>query len=182
MITQSELQAYLHYDPETGAFTVDGFLVGHIAKGYLAITIGDRKYAAHRLAWLYVYGYWPRQQLDHINGVTTDNRIANLREVTPSQNSQNRKTPRTNTSGFKGVFFERGSNHAAKPWRAGVKMNGRRQWLGYFSTAEEASAAYEARASELFGQYKREYPQGHRRGGSSAGACALRGQHTSSFS
>jgi hypothetical protein len=57
--------------------------------GYTYIRIDRKRYAAHRLAWLYVYGTFPPRLLDHINGCPGDNRIGNLREATPHQNAGN---------------------------------------------------------------------------------------------
>ena len=91
MLTQSELKSLLHYDPETGLFTWIAPLsnrvqVGDVCStvapiGYILIGVRGQKLYAHRLAWLYMTGEWPENQIDHINCVKTDNRWANLREV-----------------------------------------------------------------------------------------------------
>lgn len=107
--------------------------------GYVAIRLNDRLYLAHRLAWLHEFGEWPPGNLDHINRIKTDNRIANLRVATPRQNAWNRKMPRHNTSGFKGVV-----KHVYGPgWIASIRLNGKRKHLGVFASAEEAAAAYD---------------------------------------
>jgi len=90
----------LTYDPYTGLFTwlvdaysnkVKGKIAGSIKEGYINISIDRKLYRAHRLAWLYVNGVFP-SEIDHINRVKSDNRICNLREVSRSENCQNRST------------------------------------------------------------------------------------------
>ena len=89
MITQEELKELLDYNPETGLFTWNVYnniknktTAGTFNDGYIQIKIKQKIYQAHRLAWLYVYGEWPKGQIDHINGIRDDNRIENLRDVT----------------------------------------------------------------------------------------------------
>lgn len=87
---------------------------------------------------------------DHINGDGLDNRRANLREATAGNNSRNRRRPTTNTSGFKGVHWNKG----AGKWRAAIGLEtGKRQFLGYYLTAEEAACAYDAAAREQHGEF-----------------------------
>lgn len=152
-ITHQQLQEHLHYDPETGRFSrttaVRGSSVGPIhgkldKKGYRIVGAFGTAFRAHRLAWFYVHGVWPTGQVDHINGVRDDNRIANLRDVSPSENQQNRRGPtRANKCGFLGVIFWQ------KKWRARIKLNGRAIEIGMFGTPEEAHAAYLAKKREL---------------------------------
>ena len=94
-------------------------------------------------------GEWGRPAIDHRDGNSTNNRWSNLRRATPSQNNANRRRPRHNTSGYKGVYFRWGF------WRACIKRNGRRIYLGVFATPEEAHAAYVAAARKLFGEFAR---------------------------
>jgi hypothetical protein len=107
--------------------------------GYILIPVNRATWRAHHLAWLYVYGRLPAQELDHVNGVPSDNRIANLREVTRAQNVQNqRAAQKRSKSGFLGV------SHCplTKRWRARICTNGVQRMIGRFNTPEEAHAAY----------------------------------------
>ncbi len=98
-LTAEYLRSILHYDQETGIFTwkvrtARRVKAGDVAgcsdgDGYRLIKVQSRLYKAHRLAWLYIHGSWPKDQIDHINRIRTDNRIANLREVSNKQNLQN---------------------------------------------------------------------------------------------
>jgi len=99
MITQDKLKEILDYNQHTGLFTWKkikkysnrsvGDIAGSLSLGYVVIGIDKKIYKAHRLAWLYVYGEFPKEQLDHINGNKEDNRICNLREANQSQNNFN---------------------------------------------------------------------------------------------
>lgn len=140
----------LSYDPQTGEFKWavapgrGAVRVGDIAgrksnNGYRQIGLGGRIYLAHRLAWLVVYGEWPKCQIDHINGIKDDNRISNLRDVTIAQNSHAIFKPQPNNrTGFRGVTF----NKWIGKFHAKITKAGKTLFLGYFRTAEEASAAY----------------------------------------
>ena len=154
-LTAEYLRSILSYDPETGIFTrkvstSTSVKVGDVAgspdgHGYLQIRVQSRPHKAHRLAWLYVYGEWPKDQLDHINRIRTDNRISNLREVTNKQNLQNAGKRSNNTSGHPGVCW----NKQNSKWRAQIMHNYKHTHLGYFSTLEEAISARKA-AEKLY--------------------------------
>lgn len=154
-ITAEYLRSILHYDQETGIFTrkvrtSNSVKVGDVAgclegEGYLQIQLQSRKHKAHRLAWLYIHGSWPTDQIDHINRIRTDNRIANLREVSHKQNGQNRSTQSNNTSGHPGVYW----NKRDSKWQASIMHNCKHIHLGYFSILEEAVAARKA-AEKLY--------------------------------
>ncbi len=153
--TAEYLRSVLHYDQESGIFTwkvstsnsvkvgaTAGSLNGH---GYLLIQLQSRKYKAHRLAWLYMYSNWPKDQLDHVNRIRTDNRIANLRDVSHKQNGQNRSKPSNNKSGHPGVsWYKRDSK-----WQVKLKHNYKQIHLGYFTDIEEALSARKA-AEKLY--------------------------------
>ncbi len=145
MLTQARLKELLHYDPETGVFTwrarnngkmKAGATAGTLQRGYRWIKINYRDYAAHRLAWLYSTGAWPKHYIDHINRVRDDNRLANLREATKAQNGHNVSLSKNNRTGYTGVRFIDGK------YRAGIKAYGISYYLGRHDTAEQAHHAY----------------------------------------
>jgi hypothetical protein len=145
-LTAEQVRELLDYDPETGRFTWRIAPRGHKAGsqagcidsyGYVVIRIAGAGHKAHRLAWLIAYGEWPDDQIDHINGERSDNRIANLRSLTNQGNQQNRRTAhRGNSSGLLGVSPKRGK------WRAQIKVDGEKRHIGMFDTPEAAHAAY----------------------------------------
>lgn len=146
-ITAERLRRLLHYDQNTGIFTwkehyaknvVIGSPAGFVdGRGYVRLCIDQREYQVHRLAFLYVNGEWPTQQLDHINQIKHDNRMCNLREVSPEENSQNqRRAHGRNKSGVLGVTTV-GKRFRANIWVGGVRHN-----LGNYASAEQAGNAY----------------------------------------
>ena len=148
MIAQEKLKELLHYDPVTGIFTwlsqaSNGINIGHVAgrlnvRGCVEIGICGIVHKAHRLAWLYMTGEWPKEHIDHINGVRNDNRWGNLREATRVINSQNRhKAQRNNITGFLGV------SRSGKGFMARIKPDKKKQiYLGTFPTPLLAYKAY----------------------------------------
>jgi len=159
-LTQSHLQSLYDYNKDTGDFTrlvnmtwqaKKGQIAGHINTAqrikYKSIRICGVLYQCHRLAWLYVYGEWPKFFIDHINGDGLDNRIANLRDVTNTQNIQaSKRIPNHNTTGFKGVCKIKDGVYVA-----GISIGNKRKHLGLFKTPELASEAYqEAKKLEHF--------------------------------
>lgn len=159
MITQLELKKVLHYDLDNGLFTwiVDksrtikaGTVAGNLnQKGYCRIKIDGQEYLSHRLAWLYIYGVMPKDGIDHINNIKTDNRITNLREATHFQNMRNRLLTVKNNTGYKGVSFCK----RAKKFKVGITFNKIQIHLGYFIDAKSASLAYEAYGKKLHGDF-----------------------------
>ena len=165
-LTATLLRELFAYDSDTGLFTrkvstTRRVKIGDIAgspnqKGYINIMVCSRLHPAHRLAWLYVHGAWPKDQIDHINGVKTDNRIANLREATNAENAQNKRNARSdNKSGLLGVRFK----NCGKPWQARIMVDGKARNLGHFDTAEEAHAAYLSAKRDLhkFGEITKDH-------------------------
>lgn len=166
-IEPSLLRELISYDPETGSMTwrareqkyfpdsrawkiwnarYAGSAVTSRVRGYCRIRVMGKALFAHRVAWAIYYGRWPKDQLDHINGITDDNRIANLRDVSNAENSRNSKKPANNKSGRVGVNQVKATGH----WRAEIGYNGLRLHLGCFATFEEACAA-RAAAERDFG-------------------------------
>jgi hypothetical protein len=146
-LTQNRLKELLVYNPETGIFTnrVDrsnrkaGKVAGVVTrKGYIAIKIDRKSYQAHRLAWLYVFGSWPTDQLDHLLGDKADNRLASLRPATNQENQQNVCKGRNNSSGHIGVSLHK----RTKKWQASLGHGRKSIYLGIFNTSEEAHQAY----------------------------------------
>lgn len=142
-ITQSELKEKLDYDPSTGFFTwkvsptnivLAGDVAGCYGGGYIHIGIDGCIYKAHRLAWLYVHGYMPENQIDHINRKRDDNRIKNLREVSGQCNLRNTGNPRNNKSGVKGVSYD----YSRNKWLARIKVSQKTYNLGRFDDFTEA--------------------------------------------
>lgn len=117
-------------------------------EGYWKIVLDGKRYYAHRLAWLYVYGRFPSGGLDHKNRNKSDNRIKNLREATTGQNLTNSKT-RSSHSGLKGAYW----NSRKNKWEGAVNYGGKKNHLGYFPTAEDAHAAYCKAAKKRYGAF-----------------------------
>ena len=148
MVTQKRLHELFTYDPNIGIFirkiaTAKNVGVGGVAgwlnpeKGYLFMSVDNKPYLAHRLAWLYVHGQFPRNQIDHINHKKTDNRICNLRDVTHKQNHKNRSKQRNNVSGITGVSW----HSAASKWSAQIIVDTKSIHLGLYSNKQEAAEA-----------------------------------------
>lgn len=146
-VSLERLHEVLDYDPITGSFM---WLVargnrarGSIAcrrisrQGYFRIRVDGKLYQAHRLAWFYTHGYWPPDDVDHINQIKTDNRLTNLRLATRSENNQNRKGDPL------GVRFE------GRRWQARISLLGETIYLGSFLTFEEARYSYLEARREL---------------------------------
>lgn len=138
---QYTLKTLLRYNRRTGLFTSlkTGRVVGTLRKGgHVQINLGRKCFLAHRLAWLYVYGVWPPDQLDHRNRIKSDNRLKNLEESNALRNSWNLNTRKRNTSGYTGVSFYKKTGK----WLAKIRDNRKQIYLGLFDTAEEAHQAY----------------------------------------
>lgn len=150
IIDPSRVRELFDYNPETGALLwkekicrriVPGVIAGRINHhGYWQVRINGRSYQAHRIAWAHVHGAWPLADIDHINGVKDDNRIANLRDVSRATNTENQRRARKDnkSTGVLGVTVHKPSGLFV----AFITVARKQRNLGYFKTVEEASQAY----------------------------------------
>jgi hypothetical protein len=142
MITQEILKKHLSYDEYSGIFTrlKTGKAAGTIkTNGYRAIYVQDKTYHAHRLAWLYIHGDFPKHQIDHINRNRDDNKPSNLREVTNSTNACNKEKPQ-GLNPYLGVTKKK--RRDKYKWCARIRYDGKDKHIGYFDSAEDAKNAY----------------------------------------
>jgi hypothetical protein len=143
-LTQNYLKENLDYNPTTGIFNWKVSnnnrikvhdIAGSVRKdGYIHIRINGKDYRAHRLAYLYITGSFPLNQVDHINHSRDDNRFSNLRLVSNQENQRNRSMRVNNKSGFTGVCWDK----CANKWKAQIKANGKVKYLGSFTDLAEA--------------------------------------------
>jgi hypothetical protein len=168
-ISYEELAEVLSYDSETGLFLWKkrhpetrfnkGFNKKFAGKeagstrrnGYKVIQYGGFEFSMGRLAWLFHHNAWSEKEIDHINLIKTDNRIANLRESSRSENASNRRKQSNNTSGFKGIWKRKNK----ESWMAGINVNGKRIRLGEFKTPELAHEAYLTASKKLHKEFSR---------------------------
>lgn len=161
MITQERLKEVLHYSESTGVFVWlndmrNGSKAGEVAGGlslggYIYIRIDQAAYRAHRLAWLYVYGRFPADIIDHANGIKTDNRIGNLREANQSQNMQNKRASKNSKTGVKGVCLCSQTGR----FQVKIRVDGKYKHIGRYDTVDEGAKAYANAAKKYFGQFAR---------------------------
>lgn len=165
LLSPTTLRKLLRYEPETGNLfwrerTLDlhpkrlsqwnGKFAGKPAltrlgkNGYFGGSIFNKSYTAHRVIWAIVHGEWPKNQIDHINGIRDDNRISNLRAVSAAENQKNMRLHSHNTSGACGVVRckRRGK------WVAQIMVNGKTKYLGCSEDFDEAVAIRKAAQSE----------------------------------
>jgi hypothetical protein len=158
MTSLEELRKLLRYDPETGEFT---WLVnrgrGRVGQpagsttgdGYRQIEVAGRSVRLHRVAWFWMTGEWPPEEIDHINSIKADNRWCNLRLATRSQNRANTRVHSRNQLGLKGVSYQKKGGR----WSAQICVDNHRRRLGSFDSPELAHAAYMAAARKAFGEF-----------------------------
>lgn len=157
MITYDLASSLWHYDPETGVVTWKcGLRKGRQAgspseRRYRRIVYAGRQLYEHHIAWLLYYGEWPSERIDHRDTDRANNRIANLRQATNSQNMANAPLRCTNTVGLKGVSFVARKGK----YRSYIVVNGRQLHLGYYTEKETAHAAYVTAANDHFGEFAR---------------------------
>jgi len=125
----------------------------HSGHKVLSLTINETRYnlRVHRIIWAIVKGYWPKNEIDHINCNPSDNRIINLREANKIQQAGNRGANKNNSSGFKGVWLDKRYGI----WRASIGWNKKKYHLGTFNSPQEAHAAYIKAAETHYGEYAR---------------------------
>lgn len=172
-LTREYLCKRLHYDPKTGVFIWlsrpvrsyrdhgwntkwAGRHAGSVREQrgglyYLEISIEGRNYLAHRLAWLYMTGTFPPKGIDHEDTDGLNNRWKNLRPATQTENNANSRIRSDNTTGLKGVSF----NKQTGRYTSGIRVNGKRKHLGYFDDPEEAHSVYVTAAEKYFGEFAR---------------------------
>lgn len=157
--SQKQLKDLLNYDSETGLFTWKVYRggaaprVGEIAgtrgpEGYIVIKFQGKLKQASHLAWLYMTGSWPADQVDHKNVNPSDNSWENLREASGEQNAHNKRKYKCNTSGYKGVYAAPGGG-----WHARIRDKGKLKLLGRFDTPEAAHEVYCLAADMLHGEF-----------------------------
>ena len=154
-LTQEGLKSLLSYNEETGLFTnlitrgsraIKGSIAGSVhSGGYIRIWLFGKAYFAHRLAWLYTYGFIPDSDIDHKDRDPANNKISNLRLATSVQNASNRI--QKDTSFYRGVS-QNGNNFKSK-----IFIAGKTKELGTYATPEEASIVYEQEAKKLQGEF-----------------------------
>jgi len=147
-LTQSELKSILDYDPTTGIFTwidvpKNTYLIGKQAgaihkHGYPCITIKGSKFMAHRLAFLWMQGQFPKEYVDHIDGNRSNNKWSNLRTATMRENGQNQAIHRMGHKPGTHLLKKK----LVKPWESYIELRGKRVHIARFQTEDEAYASY----------------------------------------
>lgn len=170
-VTAETFRPVIDYDPDSGLFTwrerrgdhgwsrknagkQAGAISAHGKKDnvihYIRIRVFGQDFYAHRLAWLFVHGEWPAQsEIDHINGDTLDNRIANLRLASRADNGHNQGLRRNNKSGVKGVTWDAQRCR----WYASITIDGKSKSLGRHEEFADAVAARRAAEEEYHGAF-----------------------------
>lgn len=157
MLTQARIKELVTYDPNTGEFTRNirisnkiniGDKAGWLSKeGYIRLRLEGKSYSAHRVAWFYMIGEWPKHEIDHIDTIKTNNKWNNLREATHQENCRNIGLRKNNKTGIKGIH-QKGSK-----FRATIQTINGPKHLGYFTTKEEAAIAHNKAANKLHGNF-----------------------------
>lgn len=163
MLTQKRLMEVMSYDSLNGLFTwvkpsSNRVKVNDLAgcvcpDGYIKINVDGKPYKAHRLAWLYITGEMPTHEIDHVDGVRSNNQLVNLRQATSKQNKENTGLKRTNNSGYKGVHWDK----ARQKWLAFVTHNRKFHNLGRFNDLNEAVIVSKQARDALFTHHNTSY-------------------------
>jgi hypothetical protein len=126
-----------------------GDVVGHVGNsGYMSCSIVGTMFLVHRAIFLMHHGYLPKY-VDHIDGNRLNNRIENLRPATVYENAQNQKLFKNNTSGVKGVSW----NKLMNKWEANITYDGTRERLGWFNSIDEAKKVIDKARTTLHGDF-----------------------------
>lgn len=152
MVNQILIKSLFDYCPISGSLlwkspkgkVKKGTIAGYLEQGYRRVEIDNKKILVHKLIWLYIYGTWPINQIDHINGIRDDNRIENLREVSNRGNSQNKN--RVRSGKLLGAYKLPSGKYYSR-----IYINKLSQYLGSFDTELQAHEAYLA-AEWLFNE------------------------------
>lgn len=163
-VSIKRLQEVFVFDPETGILRNritrhNKAKLGDVAgmpnsNGYLLVRVDRSVLRVHRIAWMLHYGSDADGDIDHINGDRSDNRIENLRQATRSENLWNRGATKINTSGAKGVSWDK----RRRKWRSRIGVNYKKIVLGYFQTVAEAAEAYRNGAEKYHGAFANSGP------------------------
>lgn len=148
-LTADQVRSLFNYDALTGDFSwktlprnskSKKLIVGiKESLGYLRVKILGKKYTLHRVIWLWVYGSWPDEEVDHVNGIRDDNRLDNLRQSNRTMNNQNRHYAHSNNKlGLMGVYW----NKQSSLYRASIQVNNHKIHLGSFRDPHQAHEAY----------------------------------------
>lgn len=156
MITKKQVREIFKYEPDGRLRRIKGGLKKYpsakAGNGTLQAWALDRVYYVHHLVWIYHHGLPLPYHIDHVNRNKHDNRIENLRAATKSQNAANAKLRSDNTSGYKGVSFDK-TQAGVKQWKAKISFKGKSITVGCFETAEKAYVAYKKAAIKYFGEF-----------------------------
>lgn len=165
-LTYEEVHRLFEYEPASGLLIrrvsvrgsrfKPGDSVGYCTgSGHLGVQVDGKGYLVHRVIWLLQTGKWPEAEVDHVNGVGSDNRWLNLREATHAENGRNLKKKSNNSSGYAGVCW----NKDCQKWMARITLHGTGYHLGLYDTPEDAAQAYNGAAAIVFGEWQRKEQQ-----------------------
>ena len=158
-ISHTRLLELVEYHPDTGIFinkvcrsniSPTGKILGtKNATGHLVLQLDKVIYLAHRLAWFYCFEEWPIGILDHVDRDPSNNKLDNLRESDKATNNYNSKLRKDNKLGLKGAYYDKRRNY----YYSQLVIQGKKEYLGSFTTALEAHTAYMNKCKELHGEF-----------------------------
>ena len=142
-----------HFNTDSGQRIANNLHAGVIAgvsnsRGYISIKVNGKLYRAHRLIWLLIHGAWPRDEIDHIDGNPSNNKLENLREATRLENTRNKRKLRSTACRYKGVTRTKSGKFYAQ-----IGVDYKSIYSELFHTEEEAHAAYVEMADKYFGAF-----------------------------